>query len=113
MGVSAMAIAADFLQSLVPVAQFRVQADEIFGRLRSGKELIVLNNDQPSAIILSPEEYVRLMEIEEDYYLLLEADKRLRDHGNKKTDSFDSVMRDLGISESELLAAEDVDATLR
>ena len=30
------------------------------------KELIVLKNNQPSAIILSPEEYTRLTEIEED-----------------------------------------------
>ena len=69
-----MAIASDFLQSLVPISQFnKGQAAKIFDRLRSEKELIVLKNNQPSAIILSPEEYTRLTEIEEDYFLLLEA----------------------------------------
>ena len=104
-----MAIAADLLQSLVPISQFnKGQAAKIFDRLRSEKELIVLKNNQPSAIILSPEEYTRLTEIEEDYFLLLEANKRMEDNGNN-TISFDSVMSNLEISEDELLDAEDVD----
>ena len=73
-----MAIATNILQCLVPISQFnKGQASKIFDRLRSEKELIVLKNNQPSAIILSPEEYTRLTEIEEDYFLLLEANKRL------------------------------------
>ena len=105
-----MAIAADLLQSLVPISQFnKGQAAKIFDRLRSERELIVLKNNQPSAIILSPEEYTRLTEIEEDYFLLLEANKRMEDNGNNKTLSFDSVMSNLGISEDELIDTEDVD----
>ena len=105
-----MAIAANLLQSLVPISQFnKGQAAKIFDRLHSERELIVLKNNQPSAIILSPEEYTRLTEIEEDYFLLLEANKRMEDKGNHKTLSFDSVMSNLGISEDELLDTEDVD----
>lgn len=105
-----MAIAADILQSLVPISQFnKGQAAKIFDRLHSENELIVLKNNQPSAIILSPEEYTRLAEIEEDYYLLLEANRRLEADGNNKTVSLDTVMNELGISEDELLDAEDVD----
>ena len=105
-----MAIAADLLQSLVPISQFnKGQAAKIFDRLRSERELIVLKNNQPSAIILSPEEYTRLTEIEEDYFLLLEANKRMEDNENKKTISFDSMMSNLGISEAELSEAGDVD----
>ena len=105
-----MAIAADILQSLVPISQFnKGQAAKIFDRLHSENELIVLKNNQPSAIILSPEEYTILTEIEEDYYLLLEANRRLEADGNNKTVSLDTVMNELGISEDELLDAEDVD----
>ena len=104
-----MAIAANLLQSLVPISQFnKGQAAKIFDRLHSERELIVLKNNQPSAIILSPEEYTRLTEIEEDYFLLLEANKRMEDNENHKTLSFDSVMSNLGISEDELLDTEDV-----
>ena len=110
MGVFIMAISAGLLQSLVPISQFnKGQAAKIFDRLRSEKELIVLKNNQPSAIILSPEEYTRLTEIEEDYFLLLEANKRMEDNGDKETISFNSVMSNLGISEDELLDVEDVD----
>ena len=76
--VFVMAITADLLQSLVPISQFnKGQAAKIFDRLRSEKELIVLKNNQPSAVILSPEEYARLTEIEEEYFLLIEANKRV------------------------------------
>lgn len=105
-----MAIAADLLQSLVPISQFnKGQAAKIFDRLHSERELIVLKNNQPSAIILSPEEYTRLTEIEEDYFLLLEANKRIEDNGNRETISLDSVMNHLGIGEDDLLDAEDVE----
>lgn len=104
-----MAVAADLLQSLVPISQFnKGQASKIFDRLRSEKELIVLKNNQPSAIILSPEEYTRLTEIEEDYFLLLEANKRIEANGDKNTIPIDAVITDLGISNEELLDTEDV-----
>lgn len=105
-----MALATDFLQSLVPISQFnKGQAAKIFDRLHSEKELIVLKNNQPSAVLLSPEEYTRLTEIEEDYFLLLEANRRIEENGDKKTVSLDSVMDHLGISKEELLDAEDAD----
>lgn len=105
-----MALATDLLQSLVPISQFnKGQAAKIFDRLHSEKELIVLKNNQPSAVILSPEEYTRLTEIEEDYFLLLEANRRIEENGDKKTVSLDSVMDHLGISKEELLDAEDAD----
>ena len=105
-----MALATDFLQSLVPISQFnKGQAAKIFDRLHSEKELIVLKNNQPSAVILSLEEYTRLTEIEEDYFLLLEANRRIEENGDKKTVSLDSVMDHLGISKVELLDAEDAD----
>lgn len=103
-----MAIAANLLQSLIPISQFnKGQAAKIFDRLRSEKELIVLKNNQPSAVILSSEEYTRLTEIEEDYFLLLEANKRMEE--NNKIISFDTVMNHLGIGEEELLDMEEID----
>ena len=105
-----IALVTDFLQILVPISQFnKGQAAKIFDRLHSEKELIVLKNNQPSAVILSLEEYTRLTEIEEDYFLLLEANRRIEENGDKKTVSLDSVMDHLGISKEELLDAEDAD----
>lgn len=105
-----MAIASSVLKSLVPISQFnKGQAAKIFDRLHSENELIVLKNNQPSAIILSPEEYFRLTEIEEDYFLLLEANKRMEGNGDNVTIPMEEVMGNLGISEKELEEMEDVD----
>lgn len=105
-----MANTTGILQSLVPISQFnKGQASRIFDRLHTEKELIVLKNNQPSAIILSPEEYTRLTEIEEDYMLLLEANRRLEHQGDKAGIPIEQVMEELGISEEELDTAEDVE----
>lgn len=101
---------AGVLQSLVPISQFnKGQASKIFDRLQTEKELIVLKNNQPSAIILAPEEYARLAEIEEDYMLFLEANTRLEKNGNRAGIPMEQVMSDLGISEEELAEMEDVE----
>ena len=104
-----MALAASILNSLVPITQFnRGQASRIFDRLHTENQLVVLKNNQPAAVILSPEEYARLSEIEEDYYLLIEATKRLADN-NAPTTPMDEVTKELGITDEEIDAAEDVE----
>ncbi len=103
-----MAHAANLLNSLVPITQFnRGQASRIFDRLHTESQLVVLKNNQPAAVILSPAEYARLSEIEEDYLLLTEATKRLAEN-DAPAAPMDEVMKALGITEEELAAAEDV-----
>ena len=103
-----MAYTADILDSLVPITKFnRGQASRIFDRLHNENQHIVLKNNQPEAIILSPSEFQRLSEIEEDYTLLLEATRRLKENSSS-TSSREEVMSELNISEAELAAAGDV-----
>ena len=103
-----MAYTADILDSFVPITQFnRGQASMIFDRLHSESRLIVLKNNQPAAIILSPSEFQRLSEIEENYTLLLEATRRLKEDSSSTT-SREEVMSELGISEADLAATGDV-----
>lgn len=104
-----MAYTTDLLQCLVPITQFnRGQASRIFDRLRTVRQLIVLKNNQPSAVILSPEEYSRLTKIEEDYMLLLEANKRMEENGDKPGIPMETVLEHLGIDEKELDDVGDV-----
>ena len=106
-----MATTVNILQSLIPISQFnKGQASKIFDRLQAEKELIVLKNNQASAVILAPDEYSRLTEIEENYYLLLEANRRLSENGDKATVSMEVVMADLGISETDLADVEDMES---
>ncbi len=99
-----------FLRSFVPVTQFnKGKASQIFDRLHKENRLIVLKNNQPSAIILSTEEYERLSEIEEEYNLLLEAQSRLEKNIDKQALSEEQVMKDLGISEEDIQNADEVE----
>lgn len=110
MGGVIMALSANILQNLVPISQFnRGKASHIFDRLCTEKQLIVLKNNQPSAIILSPEEYARLTEIEENYLLLLEANKRLTENNTKQNIPLDDVLSTLGITKDELEKTEDIE----
>jgi len=103
-----MAYTADILDSLVPITQFnRGQASRIFDRLHTESQLIVLKNNQPAAIILSPSEFQRLSEIEEDYTLLLEATRRLKEDSSSMY-SREDVMSELDISEADLADTGDV-----
>ena len=102
-----MNYAANLLNSLVPITQFnRGQASRIFDRLHAESQLVVLKNNQPAAVILSPAEYARLSEIEEDYLLLLEATKRLAEN-TAPAATMAEVMRELGVTEADLDAAEE------
>lgn len=105
-----MAITADVLNSLISITQFnKGQASKIFDRLRTERQLVVLKNNAPSAVILSPEEYERLAEIEEDYQLLLLVQERIANGSMERTVTFNDAMADLGISETELNESEDVE----
>ena len=105
-----MSIAYETLNSFVSITQFnKGQASRIFDRLNTEKQLIVLKNNIPSAVIISPDEYIRLSEIAEDYYLLLEAQKRIKNNNGQKSLSFEDVMQNYGISESDIENAEDLD----
>ena len=95
--------------SLVPINQFAgSQAARVFERLHQENQLIVLKDDQPAAVILSPKEFSRLSEIEEDYQLLLEANKRLANNIDATTLSREQLMRELNITEAEIANAKDV-----
>lgn len=105
-----MAISAETLRSLVSISQFsKGQASQVFDRLKNEPQLVVLKNNVPAAILLSPDEFSRMTEIEENYRLLLLAQERL-DHGslaNARSEA--DVMARLGISEEAIENVEDVE----
>ena len=105
-----MAITANLLNSLVSVTQFnKGQASKIFDRLKTERQLIVLKNNAPSAVILSTEEYERLSSIEEVYQLLLLAQERIDNGGLERSIPFQEAIADLGISDIQIEEAEDVE----
>lgn len=93
----------------VSLSQFSgAQAEQIFERLREERQLVVCNESTPIAVLLLPEEYHRLLEIEENYRLLLLAQDRLEKNNGDMLSEAD-VMHRLGISETELAQATDLE----
>lgn len=105
-----MAINADTLHALVPISQFnKGQANKIFSRAKAEGKLIVLKNNEPEAVILSPTEFQRMSEVEENYHLLLLAQERLANNNLRHSIPEKDVLADLGITEADIEAAEDVE----
>ena len=54
----------NLLNNLVSVTMFNQgQASKIFNRLQDEKQIVVLKNNVPTAILLSPDEYDRLLSL--------------------------------------------------
>ena len=93
----------------VSFSQFSgAQAEQIFERLREERQLTVCNENVPIAVLLSPEEYHRLLEIEENYRLLLLAQARMEKNDGAVLSEAD-VMHRLGISETEIAKATNLE----
>ncbi len=69
----------------------------------------MLKNNQPTAFILSPNEYDRLTELEEDYALLLEAYERLENRSSESGIPLADVMARHGITDEDLNRVGDVE----
>ena len=101
---------AQTLRSLVSISQFsKGQAAQVFDRLRTEKQLIVLKNNAPAAVLLSPEQSERMTDMEENYRLLLLAQERLAKGGLERAVSQEQMMERLGVTQDEIDAAEDVE----
>jgi antitoxin StbD len=82
---------------------------QVFDRLKNEPQLVVLKNNVPTAILLSPEEFGRLAEIEENYRLLMLAQERLGNDNLANARGEAEVMKSLGMTEADIDAAEDVE----
>lgn len=104
-----MANQSSILHNLVPITQFnRGQASRIFDRLNTDLTLVVMKNNQPAAIILSPDEYYRLCDTEERLKLFLEAYHRILQN-DAPLSSMEEVMAECGITREEPDVAGEVE----
>ena len=100
----------NILNSLISITQFnKGQATKIFDRLKTERRLIVLKNNTPSAVILSPEEFERISEIEENYNLLLKANERLTKDNLERAVAETEVLYKVGVSKEDIDNIEDVE----
>lgn len=56
------------IEQLIPITQFnKGKASQLFSRVQKGETLIVIKNNKPVAIVISPEEYSIIENIKSSY----------------------------------------------
>jgi len=98
-----MLTASAVMRSIVPITRFnRGEASKIFDEVESSGMKIVVKNNKPACVLLSPERYDEIMELLSDHLLLQEAEKRMADVKDDELLTQDEMMAELGISKEDL-----------
>lgn len=99
----------DLMKSMVSITRFnKGEAAKIFDEVENTGTKIVVKNNRPACVLISPAQYESLMEMLSDYMLLTEAQKRVASNDSAENVSHEEMMRQLGITEDDL-ADIDVD----
>jgi len=97
------------LDALVPITRFnRGEAGKIFDEVRESGYKIVVKNNTPTCVLLTPERYEKMMEMIIDQYLYELAEEREK-NGTSKTYTFVEILEKDGLTFDELDAMEDVE----
>ena len=95
------------MKKIVPITRFnKGEANKIFDEVQSTGTKIVMKNNRPACVLVSPEQYESLIEMLSDYLLLAEADRRMTANNNAENISHEDMMRSLGITQEELDAVD-------
>ncbi len=98
------------IQHTIPISQFnRGLAGQIFADVKKTGSKVVMKNNEAEAVVLSPEEYVQLMDILNDYELLSLAVERLEHLDPATLISGEEMDRRLGFTEEELDSVGEVE----
>ena len=98
------------IRNTVSISRFnRGLAGKVFEEVRQNGTMVVMKNNAAECVLLSPEEYVRLMDELEDAYLLGIAEERLAHYDPSKNISQEELDAELGITEEDLAGWEDVE----
>lgn len=95
--------AVGIMKSIVPITRFnKGEANKIFDEVQASGTKIVVKNNKPACVLLSPSQYESLMETLSDYLLLDEAGRRAAANDDNDNISMEAMMEQLGISADDL-----------
>jgi PHD/YefM family antitoxin component YafN of YafNO toxin-antitoxin module len=98
------------ITNTVPITQFnRGLAGKIFEEVKKSGAKVVMKNNSAECVLLSPDEYVRLMDEVNDARLLAVASERMAHFDPATLISEEEMNRRLGINEKDLADFEEVD----
>jgi len=98
------------IQNTVPISQFnRGLAGQTFEDVKTHGAKVVMKNNVAECVLLSPEEYIRLMDEVNDARLLIMASERLQRLDASALIPEEQVWQELGLTQEELDAAGEVE----
>ena len=98
------------IKNTVPITQFnRGLAGKIFEEVKQTGAKVGMKNNTAECVLLSPEEYVRLMDELNDARLLAVASERMAHYDPSKLISEEEMNRRLGVTEDDLKDFESVE----
>ena len=98
-----MASVVSAITNTVPITQFnRGLAGKIFEDVKRSGAKVVMKNNAAECVLLSPEEYVRLMDEVNDARLLAVATERMAHYDPSTLISEDEMNRRLGVTAADL-----------
>jgi PHD/YefM family antitoxin component YafN of YafNO toxin-antitoxin module len=96
----------NILDALIPITRFnKGEANKIFEEVKESGCKIVVKNNAPACVLLTPEKYQEIMEMLEDMYLLALTEERIK-NGSGKTIPFDEVIKKHGFTKEGLEKTE-------
>lgn len=91
------------LKTMIPISRFnKGEANKIFEEVEKTGTKIVVKNNKPACVLLSPSKYETLMEMLSDYVLLEEADRRMENYNPSENLTQEQMMQEFGIRQEEL-----------
>lgn len=91
------------MNSLIPISRFnKGEANKIFEEVKETGFKIVLKNNSPACVLLTPEAYEQMLETIEEYRLLMEAEKRMENAKSEDFISHEKLLDELGINKTDL-----------
>ena len=98
------------ITNTIPISQFnRGLAGQIFEDVKRTGAKVVMKNNTAECVLMSPDEYVRLMDELNDALLLATANERMRVYDPTALISEEEMNRRLSISQTELDAVGEVE----
>ena len=105
-----MASVVSAITNTVPITQFnRGLAGKIFEDVKRSGAKVVMKNNAAECVLLSPEEYVRLMDEVNDARLLAVATERMAHYDPSTLISEEEMNRRLGVTAADLADFAEVD----
>ena len=98
------------IENTISISQFnRGLAGKIFDEVKRYGAKVVMKNNSPECVLLSPEEYIRLLDEVNDARLLASATQRMSTFNPSTVISQEQVDQEFGFSPSDFEETDDIE----